>query len=133
MSERPEAFSAQSNLPKDSEVIMLLDQDGVLELTLEDVTLRKRSFSMRFEDYLTYRKGDESDFLRTFAQISEHNIINHLLYEVFESEFIKWFVAETLGVRANDKLRHFIVSTRYETVDVICFSPPKFVLRFDDV
>lgn len=127
MSERPKAFPAPSNLPKDPEVVTLLDQDGVLELTLVDVNLSKFSFSMRFDDYLTYRKGDESDFLRTFMQISEHNIINHLLYEVFDSEFIKWFVAETLGVRANDKLRHFIVSTRYETVEVICFSPPKFI------
>lgn len=71
---------------------------------------------------LAYRWVDEGDFLRTFAVLPIDPYV--VIYEAFNSEFLKWYLEETCGVSEWRSVRHFIFLSSNDCIEVLSEEPP---------
>lgn len=112
-----------SKLNSTPELDEFSDRQGVIEIRLKD--LRNNIIIFLFDNHLAYRKLDEGDALVALTQLRATAQLGLLLYEVRNSDFIEWFVAQGYGIRAADDLRHFSIVTLNDVIDVIAFDPPR--------
>lgn len=96
------------------------DPDG-LHLRLAPPRQAARMLCLFFENFLAYRSADEGDLLKTVGP----DTTGASLFTVTHSEFIDWFVDQTLGVRSSDPIQHYAIYTPNECVDILSLAPPK--------
>jgi hypothetical protein len=106
------------------EIVDLVDANGLrLRLRSHDSPLIVATFG----GYQAFRKRDESFAGKTIdilvGSIRPENRF-HWLYELHESEFLDWFEDESLGIVAGPDLRHYMIVTANDIVDVISTEPP---------
>jgi hypothetical protein len=107
-----------------------LNDSGALILRLTGSDSQK--VALEFSSYHAYRKRDESFANRTLSLLTESvkpSIGFHWLYELQTSEFLAWFHEETLGIYADLDLRHYMVLTISDIVDIIATQPPDVSFR----
>ena len=100
----------------------LRDCDGELVIRLS--AREGRHFSVKFDDYIAYRKGDEGDMLVPLSQIQDSSRLGGTLYEVTDSDYIAWFMQQSRGTRARSDVRHFTLLSIDDVIDVIALSAP---------
>ena len=98
----------------------LLDTVDSLKISISDNL--KNVVILQFTDHFSYRCRDEGDALKTLGQIRITGGLGHTVYEVIDSEFIKWFIEER--TYACEGLRHFCILTLNWVIDIISLSPP---------
>lgn len=101
----------------------LLDQDGILCIRLLGDC--NELIEVSFDGYLVYRKMDEGDALVTINHIAPFAKEKIGIYEVDSSDFLVWFIEETLRVRSEKGLVHYCIATYEDIIDVISVEPPK--------
>ena len=112
------------------EHILLTENEFDMDSLLDNVDSLKISMSdnfknivvVQFDDHFAYRCRNEGDALKTLNQIRLTGGLGHALYEVSDSEFIKWFIEER--TYECEGLRHFCVLTLNWVIDVISLTPP---------
>jgi hypothetical protein len=72
---------------------------------------------------VSYRNTDEGDRINFVAEVSSKSLVGFLLIECVHSKFIKWLSAEKYGIEQKG-LRHFIVMTSNDIIDVIDYDLP---------
>jgi hypothetical protein len=92
--------------------------------------------NIEFHNYLIYRKMDESWAIDTTTLLCERIPVSerfHWLYETRESEFLASFEEANQHRPSHWKLRHFIVVTGNDLVEVIAGDPPEISERTDTI
>ena len=100
----------------------LVDANGSLKIK---ISVEGETKVVLFDDFIAYRKLDEGDAFHTLREIADSSKLGHLLYQVEDSNFLKWFMEENQFVRSRDALKHYCLTTSNSVIDVICFDPPK--------
>lgn len=72
---------------------------------------------------VSYRNTDEGDRVCFVSEIASLSLIGLLLVECVNSKYIKWLHAEKCGIE-QENLRHFIVMTSNDIIDVIDYDVP---------
>lgn len=98
---------------------MLVDRGGVLQLHL---CRREERVLISFNSYLSYRKSDEGDVLKTLEEIDSVSKLGGMLYEVENSDYLQWFLDQSYGIRSDAK--QYLVLTSNDVVEVICLENP---------
>ena len=76
-----------------------------------------------FDGPIAYRLLDEGDALKTVEAV--HAAAERVpLYEARDSEFLLCFFEQNYQVRQGQGIRHFIVMTVNDVIDVLAFDPP---------
>jgi hypothetical protein len=127
MKEYAKIFPLPEMLPSDLAFVSLLDKNGVLEVAFD--SKGGSVLFVQFKYFVAYRRGDEGDFLKSFGLIDSPELAGHMIYEIFNSEFIAWLVEESCTARARTPLRHFHFSSPLEIVDVISYDEPRFIFE----
>lgn len=104
------------------ELDSLVDADGVLTLRLKGD--EEARLELVFDAYVAYRKLDEGDAMLTLRRVSDTSALGRTFYEVAESEFVAWYVAQGYGVRKGADIRHFTILTQNDVIDVLALSQP---------
>jgi len=100
----------------------LTDDRGVLTVRMH--TAADVQVGLTFEGYFAYRKRDEGDCLAELHDISAQGVIGRWFYEVEASEFLEWFHAKSFDVRQNQAIRHFLLATQNDFIDILSSSAP---------
>ena len=95
--------------------------DGFHIILKESKTDKK--FKILFPPTYCYRNTNESYRLKTLSNNKDK--LPDLLSIVHDSSFLKWFHDESLGVYMGDNLKHFMVFTGEEFIDVISHVEPE--------
>lgn len=74
-----------------------------------------------FDNPLAYRKVDEGDFLRTLGALRVEPRV--VVYEAFNTGFLRWYSEETGGVSERRKVRHFIFLSQNDCIEVLSEEP----------
>jgi hypothetical protein len=98
-------------------------QDNIDSLKISISTESGEVIVLQFNDHLAYRCRNEGDALNTLSQILITGGLGHTIYEVRDSEFIRWFLDDR--TYECEGLRHFCLLTLNWLVDVIALSPPE--------
>lgn len=77
---------------------------------------------LRFIDLVAYRSVDEGDYLRTLGEMDGLPRVS--FYEAYQSEFVEWYHGESLDIRRGQPVRHFILATENNCIDILCYSMP---------
>lgn len=72
---------------------------------------------------VSYRNTDEGDRIGFVSEIASLSLIGSLIVECVNSKYIKWLHAEKCGIE-QENLRHFIVMTSNDIIDVIDYDVP---------
>lgn len=96
------------------------DSEG-LHLQLAPPGPPLRRLYLNFDNFLAYRRADEGDLLKTIGP----SMVGATLFIVAHSEFLDWFIDQTLGVRESDPIQHYAIYTPDTCVDILSLSPPK--------
>lgn len=83
--------------------------------------------SVIFDSFLSYRRIDEGDALKTLSDIKYSCGLGRSIYLVKDSDFIDWFIVQCDGVRDVSCLKHFLIMTVDDLIDVISLDDPFFV------
>ena len=102
------------------DLIQLSDDLDFLSIELDNG--KGVTATIKFDEHLSYRCRDESDAGKTLALIREPGSPGKTLYEVADSDFVKWFTDER-GFEF-DGAKHFCVSTLNWVIDIIALKPP---------
>jgi hypothetical protein len=102
------------------------ERSGVLEVRL--VGQQERRLHVTFPDHLGFRKAGESDALVTLAAISATSQAGRSFYLVEESDYIRWFVDQSHGIRRPESLMHITIVTIDDVIDVISLSLPSLTV-----
>ena len=103
-------------------IIGLYDDYEGFRIILENDT---GVFGVYFEDNLIYRNADEGDRLGSLSALSNKKNELGIIYEVEDSEFIKWFVEENSEKYNKSELMHTAVLSQNDWIDVISLTQPK--------
>ena len=122
-----------------TEILQTLYLRG-LEYNLEGLTVNVQSkdknspiLNIYFEGFFALRIMDEGDLLKSSYEIDEA-ILNMekkegsyykwSLFTVENSLYIKWFHEQSLGVRKNEELIHYIIRTSEDVIEVLDIESP---------
>lgn len=105
------------------ELNWLRDDEGVLTISL--AAAGHRSVALAFDEYLSYRKRNEGDALSLLSDLGKADLAARWFYEAEDSEFLAWFHRESFGVRAQQRLRHYIVAAQNDVIEVVSPTPPR--------
>jgi hypothetical protein len=83
-----------------------------------------KSVRVEFPSHQLMRERDESFALRTNDELQQGRADSHWIYEVLESDLLEWFHEETLGVYKEQGVRHYLIATSNEYVDVLSMLDP---------
>lgn len=111
------------------------DIDEVRDFTSLIVRIRDKNdkgINVDFESYLIYRKTDESWALDHEAFVGD-GVNGHWLYEIEGSEFLKNFKKRNPQLNPHWDLRHYLVVTDNDVIDVIAIKPPTVSVRSDNI
>ncbi|WP_285541285.1 hypothetical protein [Brucella sp. NBRC 12950] len=72
---------------------------------------------------VSYRNTDEGDRIGFVSEIASLSLIGFLIVECVNSKYLKWLHAEKCGIE-QENLRHFIVMTSNDIIDVIDYDVP---------
>jgi hypothetical protein len=72
---------------------------------------------------LSHRKSDESDRLLLIEELQKWNVLEYLIVECKNSEYIKWLIEQKYGIGVGE-VKHIIISTSNDFIDVICYELP---------
>lgn len=76
---------------------------------------------------LAYRRIDEGDFLRTLGVLpTDPAGCYYSVYEVFNSEFLRWYSEEAYGIPESWNVRHFIFLSADDCIEVLSVDPPLY-------
>ena len=98
----------------------LCEDSTGLHLELAPPGLPHRRLHLHFDNYLAYRTANEGDLLKTIGP----DMVGATLFIVEHSEFLDWFIDQTLGVRSADPIQHYAIYTPDNCVDVLSLTPP---------
>jgi hypothetical protein len=114
----------QDEIPSASLALeQLSDKAGVLEIVLTSRSGDR--WLLRFDAYLAYRKMDEGDALVALSEIAGAGLQGFWLYEVHDSEFHHWFLAQSFGIRESSAISHFAIHVTDDVVDVLALDQPQ--------
>ncbi|MCX7513170.1 hypothetical protein [Frateuria sp. STR12] len=105
----------------------LCDYAGVLQIKLRCPS--DKVLSVSFDDYFLYRKVDEGDALTILAEVAKSDLIGQSLYEVLESSLVNEFMNQAYGIRCGQVIRHFLILTDQDVIDVLAISSPSCELE----
>jgi len=95
------------------------------------VILRSESFKkvikIEFDSYVAYRNAYADDRIRLFTKIKSDNP-KSTMYQVSDSEWIDWFVAESMGTYSTDEIKHYVIITREFVIESLSLEPPHITL-----
>jgi hypothetical protein len=94
------------------------------ELVVRLVRQRKERLKIFFSDHLGFRKAGESDSLVTLREIAVTAQAGRSFYIVENSDYVRWFVDQSHGIRRMESLQHIAIVTIDDIIDVIALSLP---------
>jgi hypothetical protein len=98
--------------------------DGADGFSIDVRDYEGKRYNLIWEDgVVSYRKTDEGDRISFLSKLGSESLIGFLLVECVNSKFIAWLTAEKHGIK-QEGLRHFIVLTSNDIIDVIDYDLP---------
>jgi hypothetical protein len=79
--------------------------------------------SINFKDFFSYRCNDEGNLLKTLNEIE--GLSESPFFVVENSNYLKWFHSESLGVRLDQHLKHYAIVTPHEVIDILSTTAPQ--------
>lgn len=113
------------------------DIDELRDFTSLVIKIRDRNdfgINIEFERYLLYSKSDETwagDTLKAMREAA--GVPLHWLYLVEESNFLERFKERNPHLHSEWDVKHYVVVTSNDVIDVIAVKPPKVSIRSDNV
>jgi hypothetical protein len=101
----------------------LTDAGGLLTMRLEGGGGRK--INICFDGQVYYSKMDEGDALRTLVALKQESCLGFPLVEARRSDLLDWFIEESFGIHTVESLRHYIVLTEDDLVNVVALDAPQ--------
>jgi hypothetical protein len=101
----------------------LLDKGGTLEILLSGRL--GGALVVSFDSYLAYRKMDEGDAMVALSQVASVGLQGRSFYQVEESDYHAWFLAQSYGIHEASAIGHFAVHALNDVVDVLALEAPR--------
>ncbi len=103
-------------------------------LTLIYFSAKGRQIKIVFDDTVyAFRETIESAVWKTLHYLRDNYeplfYENEWLYEVKNSQYLKWLEEESGGLYTRDMVRHFAFYTQQEIIEVLSSSPPKIMIE----
>jgi len=76
------------------------------------------------QHYFVSERDESFAIRRNDLLANDQSKLNGVVYEERDSELLRWFDEENLGVYRDDGVRHFVVATANEYIDVLCNIAP---------
>lgn len=127
MKEKWNKWIPENNIPDgEYELISLQQNWDNVKLVFDD---EKYNVEVIYnEEILAFRSCDEGDRWNTIDKVlgdyGKEFLKGWLFYKVENSDFKKWFVNETLGVRKESEFEHHVFVTANDVVDVLALKEP---------
>ncbi len=117
------------DIPKKLILDSLVDGKDGLVLSLSDYNDVNKKIEIGFTGYiLSYRNRDEGCFLKKLSELDKKYgtvfYANWSLFEVLNSEYVKWFNEENCGTYESRNVRHFVFKTTENIVEVLDIHEP---------
>ena len=112
------------------------DIDEVRDFTSLIVRIRDEnelSINVDFRSALVYSKTDESYALNIVNALFESGANGHWLYEIGESAFLDDFKKRNPHINPHWDLRHYMIATDNDIIDVLATEPPIISNRTDNI
>ena len=77
---------------------------------------------VNFDGALSYRTTDEGDLLKTLGEVEGYGAWS--LFKVENSKYVEWFHEQSLGIRRDQEIVHFVFATANDVVEVLDLEPP---------
>ena len=81
-------------------------------------------FRLSFDSHLAYRNIDEGNRLRSLPALTKTRTSIVTIYEVENSEWLRWFREESCGQYDRQKMYHWTIATPNDLIDVLSLEPP---------
>jgi hypothetical protein len=109
--------------PRVYELAQLNHQWGDLTLHLEGK--EKRVISLFFHGHLAYRRLYEGDASLALNDLYRTATPGRSFYKVEDSDFVKWFLAQSHGIHEDKLIQHFVICTVDDIIDVLSETSPE--------
>ena len=116
-----------ADLPRELYLEELIDNRDGLTLRLSEGN-NSRILQIRFDGYYAYRNMNEGDCLvgdRYVESEKDTNLVKVPLYTVQNSHYMEWFHCKSCGVRKNDRIIHYVVTTPEDMVEILDLDSPE--------
>jgi hypothetical protein len=123
MSERYKEWNETKHWPSNLYLQALHDDYEGFRLLLED-KVTGAVYRLAFDSNLAYRNIDEGDLLRSTATLIKTRTSIVTVYEVENSEWLRWFREESNGKYDSQKIYHWTITTPNDWIDVLSIEPP---------
>ena len=102
----------------------LHDDNEGFRIILEHESGKGPLLKVTFGKFLAYRNIDESNRLKLW---NEHKDIaeKHTFYEVENSIWVKWFVNENKGKYESSEIKHYMILTSQDVIEVLSYDEPQ--------
>jgi hypothetical protein len=106
----------------------LVDNTQGLILTFQDTLSDKKLIVTFGKGTLSYRNTDEGSLLEMLHYLEKNYKTDFYgkrsLFEVENSEYIKWFLRESSGVYTNEEVKHYVFLTSDDVIEVLSLYAP---------
>jgi hypothetical protein len=118
-------FSFGHSFSSTLELEQLLDQKGILKLTMSDDAGAR--FSVTFDGYIAYWKIDESRAFVILSELAESGSTTNTFYRAEKSDLLAWFEKQTSGAYSDSGAVHYTVAALDDIVEVLSPYPPEII------
>lgn len=106
----------------------LVDDKNGFILTFEDEPNKKKLIVTFDGRVLSYRNTDEGSLLVMLKFLDEHYGVEFYgqwsLFEVKNSEYIKWFLHQSSGIYTKEEVKHYVFLTPFDVIEVLTTKTP---------
>lgn len=80
-------------------------------------------FKISVDAPVLYRNIDEGDRLKSLNE--QEMLSRYSFLKVENSSLIKWLINETLEIKKEEDLNHYVIASKNDVIDIICYEEPK--------
>lgn len=108
-----------------AEIVNILDRRTLVIELLDG----ESNVEVEFDNHELYVKRNESYANRTLSMLDQAapGEGTHWIYELDRSDLLNWFHEETHGIHASAGIKHYIILTYDEVLDVLSASGPRLL------
>lgn len=119
------------NLPKMKGPVScadFLDDKKGFTVMLADSVDFKEKYAINFGWVYSYRVSNESFRLKLLDELYRNDLYkNHQFFFVENSEWVSWLHTETKGVYDAHNIKHYLIVTPEDVVDILSEQPPTII------
>ncbi|MBB4823292.1 hypothetical protein HNO89_000512 [Sporosarcina luteola] len=111
----------------------LIDNKEGITLEFSDEDHKKKIFVTFEHGVLSYRNTDEGSLLKRLDYLDQQYGTNFYsectLFKVEDSDYMDWFLDESLGIYERSQLEHYVFLTLNDVIEILTTYPPCVVMK----